>query len=257
MATYQVSLDIFEGPLDLLLRLIEREELDITRISLALVADQYLAHLDQVRHASAASLADFLLIAARLLVIKSRVLLPRPEEPEEEEEEDWESDLVDQLREYKRFKEAAAWLRQIEEAGRRAYPRVAPPPRLEPRLQPGEASIEELLAALKRVLDARAPTPPVDGIVSPMTVHLADCIAAILSRVRRARRVRFSFLMRTARSRLEIVVTFLALLELIKQQQVRATQERPFGEIYIERREPDPPDESAPGANVPAEPDDA
>jgi segregation and condensation protein A len=237
MLSYQVSLDVYEGPLELLLRLIERQELDITRVSLALVADQYLAHIDAARQASAANMADFLVIAARLLVLKSRVLLPKVEEDDEEEEE-WETELIDRLREYKRFKEVAAQLGEIEKMGLRAYPRVAPPPRLEPRLEPGQASLTELLAAFRRALDAHPPSPTVDRIVAPVTVHIADCIAGILSHIRDSSRVRFTSLMRRARSRLEVIVTFLALLELIKQQRVAATQEHPFGEIVIEGREP-------------------
>jgi segregation and condensation protein A len=116
VSTYQVQLDVFEGPLDLLLRLIEREELDITLVSLALVADQFLAHIARLPDASAASLADFLAIGARLLVLKSRVLLPRPENEAASEEEDWGQDLVERLQEYRRYKEAAARLRAIEEA---------------------------------------------------------------------------------------------------------------------------------------------
>lgn len=240
-----MALDVFEGPLDLLLRLIERQELDITKVSLALVADQYLAHIALLRQLSAAHLADFLVIAAKLLVIKSRALLPPPEAPdEEEEEEDLGEQLAQQLREYKRFKEVCAQLRQIEESGRRAYPRLAPLPKIEPRLRPGEASLDELVAALRRALAAHPQLPAVDSVVSPVVARVADWMQTISALVQRYHRVRFSTVMRRARSRLEVIVTFLALLELIKQQRVRALQEQPFGEIYIEEREPDP--EAAP-----------
>lgn len=241
MATYQVELEVYQGPLDLLLRLIEREELDITTVSLAVVTDQYLAYLAEVRERSAAQLADFLQVAGRLLVLKSRVLLPQPEEQAEGEEllTD-EDDLVAQLREYKRFKETAAKLREIEASGLRTYARAAPPPRMEPRLNPGEVGIEELVAAFRQVLDAQPPTQPVDDVIAPLSVHIRDCIALILDRVARYPRARFSTLLRSARSRQEVIVTFLALLELIKQQRVRASQERPFGEIYLEAREPEP-----------------
>ncbi|MHB1317726.1 MAG: segregation and condensation protein A [Anaerolineae bacterium] len=241
MTTYRVDLEVYQGPLDLLLRLIEREELDITTVSLAVVTDQYLAYLAEVRERSAAQLADFLQVAGRLLVLKSRVLLPRPEEQAEGDEllAD-EDDLVAQLREYKRFKETAAKLREIEASGFRTYPRAAPPPRIEPRLKPGEVGIEELVAAFRQVLDAQPPTQPVDDVIAPLSVHIRDCIVLILDRVARYPRARFSTLLRSARSRQEVIVTFLALLELIKQQRVRASQERPFGEIYLEAREPEP-----------------
>ena len=237
---YQVALEVFEGPLDLLLHLIEREELDITAVSLALVTDQYLAYLATIRERSAAQLADFLQVAGRLLVIKSRVLLPRPDDDLADDDQlESEDDLVAQLREYKRFKQTASVLREIEERGRKAYSRAVPAPKLEPRLRPGDVSVDELVSALQQLLDAQPDTKPVDGVVSPISVHIGDCIARILDRVQRYPRARFSTLLRSARSRLEIIVTFLALLELIKQQRVRATQERSFGEVYLEMREPD------------------
>lgn len=238
METYRVSLEVFEGPLDLLLRLIEQERLDITLISLALVTDQYLAYIAQLQEASAANLADFLAIAARLLVIKSRVLLPRPEQPEEEKEPELGEELVDRLREYKRYKAAAEALRALEEAGRRSYPRAAPPPKAEPRLLEGGASPKDLWEAMQRVLAAHPPAPVVDRVVSPIAVSLNECIQRILQGLARVRRMRFSALMRRARSRLEVIVTFIAVLELVKQQRVYVMQERLFGEIYIAPRQP-------------------
>lgn len=242
ITTYRVALDVFEGPLDLLLRLIEREELDISKVSLALVADQFLGYVATLQEVSAHNLAEFLVIAARLLVIKSRALLPKPEEEtdDEEEEEDPGEELARQLVEYKRFKEMAQRLRAIEEEGRRAYPRMAPPPQIERRLHPGDVSPTELLDALRRALEMHPPARPVDAVVAPVVVHIADCMHTLLDLTARQRRVRFGAVMRRARSRLEVIVTFLALLELIKQQRLRAVQDCPFGEIYLEAREPDP-----------------
>ncbi len=239
---YRVALEVFEGPLDLLLHLIEREELDITAVSLAVIADQYLAYTSALREVSAANLSDFLVVAAKLLVIKSRALLPRPQEATDggEEEEDPGEELARQLLEYKRFKEVAGQLKNIQEQGLRAYPRIAPPPHLERRLRPGEVSLAELLTAFKRVLDAHPPTPPVDDVVSPVTVRIADCIQRIQEMLKDQPRVRFTAIMRTARSRLEVIVSFMAVLEMVKQQRLRATQEYRFGEIYLEACEPDP-----------------
>ena len=239
MSIYEVSLDVFEGPLDLLLRLIEREELDITLVSLAVVADQYLAHISEIKDPSPASLADFLVIAARLILIKSRVLLPRPQEEVREEADDWGEDLVERLAEYKRFKLMAGKLREMEHMGLRAYARLAPPPGIKRRLNPGDVSVQELAEALRRVLEAHPPMPPIDDVVSPIVVRMADCMQTILTKVRRYGRLRFTTLMARARSRLEIIVTFLAMLELIKQQRLHVTQERRFGEIHLEGREPD------------------
>jgi segregation and condensation protein A len=240
---------VFEGPLDLLLHLIEREELDITRVSLAMVADQYLDYMAVLQEVAAANLADFLVIAARLLLIKSRALLPPPETPPEEEEEDVAEELAQQLLEYRRFKDVAAQLREIEQTERRAYPRLAPPPQLQRPPRWGEASPGELLAALKRVLEAHPPAPPVDEVVAPMTVRIADCIILIAGMMRQHRRLRFSALMQRARSRLEVIVIFMAMLEMIKQQRLRAVQEQSFAEIYVEAREPDP-EEALPPADL-------
>lgn len=243
MPTYRVELEVFQGPLDLLLRLIQRQELDITLVSLAVVTDQYLAYLAEIQtqpECSPARLADFLHIASRLLVIKSRTLLPQPESSEEEaEEEDPEQDLVHQLRDYKRYKATADKLRAIEEMGRRSYPRAAPAPYIERSLAPGEVSVADLVATFRKVLESRPEAQPVDGMVAPLVVHIGECIERILELVSRHRRTRFSALMRTAHSRLEVIVTFLALLELIKQQRVRAVQERLFGEIVVEACTPD------------------
>ena len=240
MSTYQVSLDVFEGPLDVLLRLIEQEKLDITLVSLALVTDQFLAHIASLHDVAAANLADFLVIAARLIVIKSRVLLPKPQIVEDEEEEDWGAQLVERLREYKRFKGVASRLRDTEELGLKTYPRIAPPPHVEKRLRTGDVTLDELFEAFKRALASHPPVSPVDDVVTPVVVRIADCIKTLLTQVRRHGRTRFSTLMRRARSRMEIIVTFLALLEMVKQQRVRTTQEQPFSEIYIEARKPDP-----------------
>jgi len=240
--SYKVALDVFEGPLDLLLRLIEREELDITLVSLARVTDQYLDYLAGLRERSAANLADFCAVAAQLLLIKSRVLLPRPASvaPAVDEAAD---DLLERLQEYRRFRQAAEQLAALESAGARTYTRLAPLPHIEPRAHPGEAQVSDLVAALQRVLAQRPIQQAVDGVVAPVSVRIGTCIENILARLKTNGEVRFGALMASAASRLEIIVTFLALLELIKQQRVRALQDEPFGEISIQPREPDPAEE--------------
>ncbi len=269
---YHVTLDVFEGPLDLLLRLIEREELDISRVSLALVADQYLASIDQLRDVPAASLADFLVIAAKLVVIKSRHLLPRPPQAaDDEDEEDVGEALARQLEAYKHFKALALQLREIEEAGLKSYPRVAAPPQMDKPLEPGQVTPLELLDAMRRALATHPLQPPVDGVVGPVAVRIGDCIRAIQDALRQQPLVRFSDLMRRARSRTEVLITFMAILELVKQQYLQATQEAPFAEILLQRRQPDPdsparvsdlseygegessPDEQTPGAPAPGD----
>jgi segregation and condensation protein A len=231
---YEVKLAVFEGPLDLLLHLIEREELDITRVSLAQVTDQYLEYLSLLEEINAEILADFLVIAAKLLLIKSEMLLPRPPRvPGEEEEEDVGDELARQLIEYKKFKEAALELRQREEMGLRAYVRVAPLPKLDRPLELGDVSLADLVEAVQRALDVRPPLPSVSGVVTPFTITVAEKMAFIEEILERQRQVSFNCLLAQAASRLEIIVTFMAVLELIKLKGIEVQQECLFGEIVV------------------------
>jgi len=237
---YQVKLPVFEGPLDLLLHLIEREELDITKVSLAQVTDQYLEYISLLEELNAEFLADFLVIAAKLLLIKSEMLLPRPPRVlEEEEEEDVGEELARQLIEYKKFKAAAEALKQREEMGFRTYVRLAPPPKLERPVQLGDVSLADLVEAVRRALNVHPPAPSVSEVVSPITITVAEKMAFIEEKLNKLGRVSFSHLLDQAASRLEIIITFLALLELIKLKGVEVQQERPFGEIIIFGKPPE------------------
>ncbi|MGQ9490360.1 MAG: segregation and condensation protein A [Anaerolineae bacterium] len=250
---YQVQLPVFEGPLDLLLQLIEREKLDISAVSVAQVADQFLDHIRQLGEVKADVLADFLVMAVRLVWIKSRLLLPRPPEPAEEEEEDPAEALARQLQEYKRFKEAANVLRALEEQGLHTYLRLAPPPKLERRLEAGGVSLAELLAAaqsaFRSLAEAQPPALP-NGMVVPFSLTIEDQICRIRTATANGNRISFRSLLGQAHHRLEIIVTLLAVLELIKRRQITVTQERPFGEILIAPTEmigqPDAADTEAP-----------
>jgi chromatin segregation and condensation protein Rec8/ScpA/Scc1 (kleisin family) len=160
-AAYAVTLPAFEGPLDLLLHLIENQQLDISAISLMAVTNQYLRTLGQLEEIEPGALADFLVIASRLLYIKSFSLLPKPRPAGEEEDEEASGEaLVRQLLEYRRFKELAGHLRGREEQGLRVYVRTAPRPQVERRLDLSNLDIERLHAALRRVLQRLPVTPP-------------------------------------------------------------------------------------------------
>jgi len=231
---YQVKLAVFEGPLDLLLQLIERQELDITTVSLAAVTDQYLEHIRLLEDLDAAALADFLVVAAKLLYIKSQMLLPRPPAPLTPEEEAPGEALARQLREYKRFKQVALGLREREAAGLRSYPREAPPPQPETRFRLEDVALADLLGAMQEAL-ARLPTvPEAESAVRPLSVSIDDKIADIARRTAGRRRVSFRALLRAATSRVEVIVTFLALLELVRLRRVTVAQESLFEDIAIE-----------------------
>ncbi len=231
--TYQVKLTTFEGPLDLLLQLIEQRQLDITTVSLAAVTDQYLEHLSLLTEIDAASLAHFLVIAAKLLLIKSQALLPRPPLPEAKEaEEDVGEALARQLLEYKRFKEIAGLLRERDEDGLHSYLRLAST-HINGHFRLEGVSLVELAQAMVRVLSTlpgEVEAPPL-----PTRVYsIADKIAAIEEWLCRGP-VSFERLLSQASSKGEAIVTFLALLELIKQGQVLVEQAEMFGDITITR----------------------
>ena len=230
---YQVRLDVFEGPLDVLLRLIEKEELDITKVSLVAVTDQYLDYISHLEQLEPAVLADFLVIAAKLLLIKSRALLPAPPALPDAEAEDVGDDLVRQLREYKLLKELAQRLRQREESGLRAYLRVASLPHLEQKLDLSDVTLDDLMNAVREALTVQPPAPTADEVVPPVTITIGDKIQVIEGMLARKGAFGFRRLLRKAASRAEIIITFLALLELIKARCVSVRQEKLFGEIMI------------------------
>jgi len=230
---YQVRIPIYEGPLDLLLNLIERAELDITAVSLAMVTDQYLAYMHAFEQTNADDISAFLIIAARLLQIKSEALLPRPPQ-REPGEEDVGTTLVEQLRLYKRFKEIGAWLEQRQAAGLATYQRVAPPPRFEVKFDPSTLTLDALVAAANAAFARAASKEPLASVIAAPTVTIREKIELISKTLRQLRRASFKGLLADRATRLEVVVTFLALLELIKRYRVQVQQEALFSDIQID-----------------------
>ena len=248
-AAYPVHLPVFEGPLDLLLHMIEAQELDISVVSLMAVTEQYLKTLNELEEIEPGALADFLVVASRLLYIKSYHLLPKPRPPVEDEEEASGDALLRQLMEYRQFKEAAATLRAREEAGVRAYIRIAPRPEVERRLDLSNVDLEALHRALQRVLQRIPAEPPLPS-VKTYSITVAEQLENIRACLRDAfasngcrgennfrpynlRGVPFEALLSRSVTRLEVIVTFLALLELIKLHEVEVIQDATFGEIYL------------------------
>jgi len=230
---YQVKLPSFEGPLDLLLYLIEREELDITSVSLAAVTSQYLEYIGILERLDVDAVADFLVVAAKLILIKSEALLPRLPERAGEGEENAGDDLVRQLIAYKQFKEVARGLAELESANRRTFIRVAPPPQIETKVDLSGVTVDQLLGLVREALAVEKPRIAVDSVVSPFRLTIRDQIGLIQRRLQQQPQVRFKRLLRQARSRLEIIVTFLAVLELLKRRAIKVQQEGIFGDITI------------------------
>jgi len=241
MALHPIQLPVFQGPLDLLLQLIEREELDITAIALAHVTDQYLATLAELEQRETRHLAEFLVVAAKLVLIKSLALLPRPSRAfAEDQSEEIGQDLVFQLQVYKQFKEIAAALHRREVAGLRSFVRAAVPRRPAPDPDLDEVTLADLLSMAQEAL-AEKPGPPVGEVVSPISVTIENQIEHIQQSLLQHRQIGFRDLLSQARSRLEVIVTLWAVLELIKQDRIRVRQDHPFGRILIERPAQPPP----------------
>jgi len=237
VSNYTIATPVYEGPLDLLLQLIERAELDITRLSLALVTDQYLEHIRQLTNLAADEVSAFLVIATRLLQIKSEALLPRPPQREPGEEDPGEA-LARQLIIYKRYREIASILSQREADGLRTYLRVAPPPKLEANLDLTGITIDNLAAAAQEIFINLYMADDLKAVVPPSRVTIREKINLITDSLRHRRSISFRTLLKHDHSRLEIVVTFLAMLELIKRHLVRVSQEGLFGDISLEVSEP-------------------
>jgi segregation and condensation protein A len=230
-----VSTPVFEGPLDLLLHLIERDDLDITRVSLVQVTDQYIAALRAQESLDLRALADFVAVGAKLLFLKSRALLPRSAiemTQDDLEAEEIATDLTAQLEEYRAYKNAASYLRQLDEAGHRSYTRIAPPP--EEWLPTGleKVTLKRLMAALAKALERLPPAPEPERLQRQL-VNIAQRRTDLLSSVRRQGRVSFTRLIADCKTRLEAIVTFLAILDLLKTEDLQAEQSAAFGEIVL------------------------
>lgn len=249
--TVTVKLERFEGPLDLLLHLIKRDEIDIYDIPIAHITQQYLAYIDLMRRLDLDVAGEFLVMAATLMRIKAKMLLPLPASGEEEEEGDPREELVQRLLEYRQFKEAAETLKLKEGERRLLHERGMVPGDDEIGPRPlAPATLFDLLDALHRVL-ARVPEQTVYEVQGEV-YDVEDKMAFIASAVAEAGSVSFSKLLLRCRARVEMIVTFMALLELIKLGRILVAQEQSFGEIQILARDPeggatDAPVESARG----------
>lgn len=230
--SYTVRLPVFEGPLDLLLHLIEGRELDITKVSLAEVTDQYLEYISQLDQLEPEKLADFLVIAAKLLLIKSRMLLPQPPAEPDDEEEDVGDELVRRLIEYRRFKSAAQQLRFREEQGLRAHVRLVPPPHPERTVSLESVSLDALLEAVRQAMVSQT-TSSADEVIAPVQISLPEKIAHLESLLTQHGHFSFNRVLEQATSRMEIIVTFLALLQLMKRRRVLVEQRKLFGDIVV------------------------
>ena len=255
MAEYKVKFEVFEGPLDLLLYLIKKEEVDIYEVNLTRLATQFIEYIETMRMLDLEIAGEFLVMAATLMYIKSRELLPVDQQAQvegEEEGDDPRWELIRQLVEYKKFKDAASQLQILEARQENVFPRT--PGKLEFEAESpsrSEASIFDLVNAVNVVLKRFGQREDRRDIFEDKWT-VSEKIELLMRVLGERPGVRFSELFEGVTSRSEVVVTFLALLELIRLKQLAAVQREPFGEIEICRVAP-APDPSAPitGAEPP------
>ncbi len=230
----EIRLPMFQGPLDMLLQLIQSRDLDVTTVSLVVVTDQYLTAVHADESLDAPALAEFVSIGAKLLQLKSRALLPEHAEDRREQPEEAETgaELVALLLEYRRFREAADRLGERAAAGLRTYPRGAPAPEPPPGNALHGITLEALYAAMIEVLERLPEAPP--GTVERVEVSLSERIAALEARLAgKARSFSFRRVIAACRTRLEVVITFIALLELLKRGACEVDQAKPWGDIRV------------------------
>jgi len=234
-ASYLIRLEQFEGPLDLLLHLIKKNEINIYDIPMALITKQYLEHINLMKSLNLVVAGEFLVLAATLIHIKSKMLLPSEPDGEEEEGQDPRAELVRQLLQYKQFKEAAYDLQDRERLWREVYRRAPLPTAtpMESEETPLELTLFDLMDALQDVV-RRAPSK---ALLELTADHLTvkDRMNYILERLEESAAVPFDMLFSPTDGRLVLIVTFLGLLELLRLKLVRVFQPETFGAILLSR----------------------
>jgi segregation and condensation protein A len=239
MAEYKVKFEVFEGPLDLLLYLIKKEEVDIYEVNLTRLATQFVEYIDLMRMLDLEIAGEFLVMASTLMYIKSRELLPVDQQvlvEGEEEGEDPRWELIRQLVEYKKFKDAAAQLQAMEARQEDVFPRQPPKLEFAPDIPPprSDVSLFDLLNALNAVLKRVTAQENLRDIFEDKWT-VSEKIEFLLRQLAEKGSLKFSELFAGVTSRSEVVVTFLALLELMRLKQIAAAQPQAFGEIEIRR----------------------
>ncbi|MDK4254768.1 Segregation and condensation protein A [Bacillus velezensis] len=242
MVEYQVKIDTFEGPLDLLLHLINRLEIDIYDIPVATITEQYLLYVHTMQELELDVASEYLVMAATLLSIKSRMLLPKQEEElfEDEmlEEEDPRDELIEKLIEYRKYKTAAKDLKEREEERQKSF--TKPPSDLSEYAkeikqteQKLSVTVYDMIGAFQKVLQRKKITRPKETTITRQEIPIEDRMNEIVKSLKAAgRRINFTELF-PSRQKDHLVVTFLAVLELMKNQQIIIEQEENFSDIYI------------------------
>ncbi|MFH0932948.1 MAG: segregation/condensation protein A [Nitrospirota bacterium] len=228
---YNIKIPVFEGPLDLLLHLIRENKIDIYDIPIALITHQYLQYIKMMKELNLDIAGEFLVMAATLIHIKSRMLLP-PDEEAPEEQEDPRRELVQRLLEYEAYKEAALGLRKREDEWTRVFQRepLSDSDEEDEAIYLSDVNLFDLLEAFKKILDT---APPEVATITKETLTVKDKMFLIMEMLEGQEAIRFEDIFKNGITRTQLIVTFIALLELIRLGLIRAHQEKEFGNIWV------------------------
>ncbi len=254
MDDYRVHLDVYNGPMDLLLYLIRKEEVEVYDIPIARITEQYLEHLELLKALDVNLAGEFVVLAATLMEIKSRMLLPHPPPLEQDEGEDPRMELVRELLEYKKFRDAAEELKARAAEQQLKFPRLAraePPTEGEPAVPLKEVELWDVFAAFRKLMKETMGRLPQTIVYDDIPV--SEFMHRLVERMGGEASVRFWELFEGRRDRMHVVGTFLALLELIRRRGVVAFQEEPFGEILLRLRPGEEAPEPSADAHSPTE----
>lgn len=230
---YKIKIPVFEGPLDLLLHLIRENKIDVYDIPISLITNQYLRYLEIMKELNLDIAGEFLAMAATLIYIKSKMLLPSDEEVTPDEQEDPRRELMEKLIEYQKFKEVALQLREREEEWIKVYHREPELNKDDGEIYLSDVSLFDLLRAFKKILET---APPEVGKITKETLTVKDRMSFIMESIDEKNTIRFEELFKDGITRAQLIVTFIALLELIRLGLLRAYQERHFGNIWVKRQ---------------------
>ena len=224
----EIKLEKFEGPLDLLLQLVELEKMNISEVALSDVTDQFLLYLDKLEGSHSDELADFLVIATKLVYLKSRTLLPYLY-PEEDEG----PSLADQLKMYQQYVEASKKINILWEAGRVAYGRVEPPVRPVGFVLPANAREGDLYKSMEALVTRLRPVNPLPTATIDHTLSVKAKLESIREFLRTTKKFSFSEILQNVHNRTEVIVSFLAILELVKDAQASVHQNEAFSDMEV------------------------
>ncbi|MDO8499794.1 MAG: segregation/condensation protein A [bacterium] len=228
---HEIKLEKFEGPLDLLLQLIEQEKMSITEIALSKITEQFLEYLDKMGDDRSDNLADFLVIATRLVYLKSKNLLPYLLPPDEDDG----PGLAEQLKLYKQFIVASGKINILWQAGSIAYGRVEPPVKVEGFTPPTNARVNDLYTAMVALVKRLQPLRPLQSMQIDRTISIKQKIASIRELLTKIKSLSFKDILQNAENKTEVIVSFLALLELVKDETIKIKQKDAYADLFLEK----------------------